>query len=548
MKKFSSLLGLALLPLGASADCTLTTIGKSPLPEMGFQLYGGFPSELYPNYANQRPPSHLSAGIQIANGIVPLNANGTPDPANGKIVMISVGMSNTTQEFDIGSNDSHDRTKAFKYRADSDLAKNPQLIIVDGAQGGQDATRWLNVNDPTWATVRNRLTQTGVTPNQVQIAWVKQSLANPLKYGSFPSYVELLETDLAIIARNLKTLFPNLQLAYVSNRTRAYTNAVNALNPEPASWELGFATKWLIENQINGAADLNFDPSKGSVVAPWLSWGPYLWVDGTTPRSDGLTWLCSDLVTDFTHPSSSGVYKVATQLLTFFKTDPTTVPWFLKHTFSSIRPTCAPSADISGGPMPLTVHFSANASDPDGTIVEYVWTFDDGTFSTSANPAKIFKTPGVYSGRLTVTDNNGDWATNAVSVTVNSSLTMWKSQKFTSAELADPTISGDAADPDGDGVPNLIEYAMGYEPKTRNALPPKIAAANEVATVEVQHYKPATDAEMEVETSTDLSNWSAMKPSSRTDHGTVETLIFQNTISLGASKFFRVRATHSPGN
>ena len=74
-----------------------------------------------------------AAALAMAAQIQPLDANGNPNAA-GKIVMISVGMSNTTQEFASAG------TGNFKARADADPAKNPQLIIVDGAQGGQDAT------------------------------------------------------------------------------------------------------------------------------------------------------------------------------------------------------------------------------------------------------------------------------------------------------------------------------------------------------------------------------------------------------------------------
>jgi hypothetical protein len=37
----------------------------------------------------------------------------------------------------------------------------------------------------------------------------------------------------------------------------------------------------------------------------------------------------------------------------------------------------------------------------------------------------------------------------------------WRFSKFSTAQLADPQISGPAADPDGDGVPNLLEYFTG---------------------------------------------------------------------------------------
>ncbi len=44
----------------------------------------------------------------------------------------------------------------------------------------------------------------------------------------------------------------------------------------------------------------------------------------------------------------------------------------------------------------------------------------------------------------------------------------WKLAKFTSAELLDPQISGSAADPDRDGISNLLEFALGGEPKSSN--------------------------------------------------------------------------------
>lgn len=40
----------------------------------------------------------------------------------------------------------------------------------------------------------------------------------------------------------------------------------------------------------------------------------------------------------------------------------------------------------------------------------------------------------------------------------------WRALHFTPAQLADPAISGDDADPDHDGLPNLLEYALGLDP------------------------------------------------------------------------------------
>src|SRR6185369_14874428 len=115
------------------ADCSVTNLGVAPLSEMGFNTYSNALGGLYPNGANMRPSDHEAAGMQIAtNEIVPLNASGNVDTNNGKIVLLSLGVSNTTQEWASGDNVTHNVTNTFKYRADLDPSKNPQLVIVDG--------------------------------------------------------------------------------------------------------------------------------------------------------------------------------------------------------------------------------------------------------------------------------------------------------------------------------------------------------------------------------------------------------------------------------
>src|SRR6266404_5644742 len=93
LMKFWLMLGLvSLLARSSFAQCALTNIGKTPLPEMGLTLYGGYSGGLYPGGANNRPPAHLAAGLRIAtDDIQPLDAHGT-NSSSGKIVMISVGM------------------------------------------------------------------------------------------------------------------------------------------------------------------------------------------------------------------------------------------------------------------------------------------------------------------------------------------------------------------------------------------------------------------------------------------------------------------------
>jgi hypothetical protein len=176
-----------------------------------------------------------------------------------------------------------------------------------------------------WQEVNARLRHAKVTPEQVQIAWIKQTTSGG---GSFPEKAQELQSALESIARNLKLNYPNIKIAYYSSRTRSFTYQ-RGLSPEPNAFETGFSVKWMIENQIAGEAGLNYDPERGEVVAPLLLWGPYLWIDGGQPRSDGQVWTAKDLASDCTHPTQQGALKVAQMLLDFFKTDDTSRLWFL---------------------------------------------------------------------------------------------------------------------------------------------------------------------------------------------------------------------------
>ena len=57
-----------------------------------------------------------------------------------------------------------------------------------------------------------------------------------------------------------------------------------------------------------------------------------------------------------------------------------------------------------------------------GTVVETVWTFDDGGFSYDPNPTKLFHVPGVYDVHLTVVDDDGDSTTCTVPIIVGTGL------------------------------------------------------------------------------------------------------------------------------
>src|SRR5437764_11383969 len=100
--------------------------------------YQGFERWLNADRQNVQPKAHLKRATDAASKIVLLNSEGKP-AADGKIVLMSVGMSNTTQEF-----------SRFAQLANADPAKNPALTIVDSAQGGKAADSWTKKDQPTW--------------------------------------------------------------------------------------------------------------------------------------------------------------------------------------------------------------------------------------------------------------------------------------------------------------------------------------------------------------------------------------------------------------
>jgi hypothetical protein len=293
-----------------------------PLTELGNEEYvrmdgepTGYRGGLYPDGANTRPPAHEAAGMAAAARIQPLDQAGQPSP-DGKIVLLSAGMSNTSSEFNGFMSLVHENRLA---------TDNPALVLVNGAQGGRVSDMWADPQSAVWPELDGRLHHRRVSREQVQAVWIKLTQT---RGGDFPEKAEALQADLVLVVQNLKATFPNLQIAYLSSRTRSYTYW-RGLSPEPVAYETGFAVKWLIEAQIEGDPALNFDPAKGTVRAPLLSWGPYLWIDGQNARADGYVWQAEDMIRDCTHPSRSGNDKVAAMLLAFFQTDTTASSWFL---------------------------------------------------------------------------------------------------------------------------------------------------------------------------------------------------------------------------
>ena len=280
-----------------------------PLTDMSGEVtYEGEAGGLYGKGMNTPPPA-LQKKVEAQLALIhPLDAKGEPSP-DGTIVTISISMSNATMEY-----------STFKRLADPSPLKSPRVTIVDCAQGGQAMAEWVPEDGRPWEVALQRLEAAGVTPAQVQTAWIK--LANKAPSGSFQEHLQKLEADTVKVLQNARNRFPNLRIAYLGSRIWA-GNAKGGLNPEPYAYEGAFAVRSLIQRQSDGDADLS--PEK----APLLLWGPYLWAEGTKGRKiDQLIWEPQDFANDGVHPSESGRQKVAHLLLEFFTGDPMANAWF----------------------------------------------------------------------------------------------------------------------------------------------------------------------------------------------------------------------------
>ena len=322
---------IRLAPLVLALLIAFSLRAQTPLIDFApGETYLGFPGGLYPG-GNTMPPAHAAAGALFSSQIRPRGTDGLADPA-GKIVLLSIGMSNPTQEFC-----SVQGTVCDPWTFTGQALADPQvdtrhLVIANGAFAGT-SSEWNTPTDPNYNRVRATvLLPRNLSEAQVQAVWLK--LVNPEPTIPLPSLdadAHKLAGRLGNIIRSLKVRYPNLRLVYLSSRSYGGYAKI-PLNPEPFAYETGYAVKWVIEAQIHQRATGVVDPEVGNLdpsVAPWIGWGPYLWTNGTTPRSDGLVWLPEDVEADGTHPSQSGEQKVGKLLLDFFKRAPTTRPWFM---------------------------------------------------------------------------------------------------------------------------------------------------------------------------------------------------------------------------
>lgn len=129
----------------------------------------------------------------------------------------------------------------------------------------------------------------------------------------------------------------------------------------------------------------------------------------------------------------------------------------------------------------------------------------------------------------------------------------WRVSRFTPGELTSPSVSGDTADPDADGRTNLLEYALGSEPKSADPDASSPVVGTEAGRITLAYTRPTSpppDVSYAAEWSADLQTWTTgsavVEAVSSIDNGDgTTTVLVRSVTSLTTSprQFLRLRVT-----
>jgi hypothetical protein len=186
----------------------------------------------------------------------------------------------------------------------------------------------------------------------------------------------------------------------------------------------------------------------------------------------------------------------------------------------------------------------------------------------AALPGSITIPAGALATNIVITPLGDSLATNQVTVTLslvpatNFSLTalsnatvsildrpinVWRRANFTAAQFADPSFSGDLADPNHDGLSNLMDYALGLSPTAAPTNLPVASIQNGYFTLTYTRANAATDVALTLEQSNDLVTWQAgtanIRQVSALDQGATQLITVQLAVPVASAPvaFLRLR-------
>ena len=428
----------------------------------------------------------------------------------------------------------------------------------------QPSTVTFQAGGTTYATTS--LTYTGLTPG-VSGNVVDCGLGNPT---DFPGAVR---GNIALISRGTLTFASKAANAKAAGATAViiYNNTTGTINGT-----LGNAGAWLPVYAISQADGLALKaalPKTGSLSIT----GNYQFLNGTsmaTPHVTGAAALAAtnnpeesmeqrrQRILAATDAKAGLSGKVATggrlNLLRVVDANQNGLAdWY--ELLRSLTPALTTASTLANG---LTGATYSQTFATSGGTAPYTYAISGGTLPAGlslSGTGVLSGTPtvaGTFSFNVQATDAVALTAQQTYSLTIQTPLAMWMAAQFTVAEQADPTVGGILADPNHNGLPNLLEFALNRDPKAANFSPPlgigwQTNNGSTFLTVSYTRLLGAAGISYIVEVSQDLLTWNSgslyTQDVSAVDdgNGLTQTVTVQTLLPISGTPhlFTRLRVT-----
>ncbi len=164
-------------------------------------------------------------------------------------------------------------------------------------------------------------------------------------------------------------------------------------------------------------------------------------------------------------------------------------------------------------------------------------------------------TAGTFNATISAT-NAGGTGSNSLTISVQTPYAVWQNTYFTAAQLQNSSVSGPTAIPAGDGITNLMKYALNLSPKTcgTGGLPTMSTMSTggkNYLTLTYAKVLAATDITYIVEVSPDMLTWSSgsgatvVVSTTNNSDGKTQTIVARDlTAESGTGgRFIRLKVT-----
>ena len=262
------------------------------------------------------------------------------------------------------------------------------------------------------------------------------------------------------------------------------------------------------------------------IYQPTLAPGNYALVVKNTSSSNtayGMAWHSPPAVTVAATTPTAREIDGQAGLITFTRTGDTTLPLLVPLTIGG---TAVPGSHYQALPAQVTIAAgSANATVQVIPVSDSIAQGDRTVTVAVAADFGLVRDPS-QAAVVTIQDKPFD---------------AWRFAHFTSLELANSAISGETADPDGDGIPNLIEYALNFNPKSPNLLSAMMENLGGYLAISIPKNPAATDITWNAETTGDLKSWTPAVITTNTS----TTFEARDTVlrSAASKRFIRLQIT-----